>query len=207
MREYHKIQSVFKRDPDTHKFIEDEWSLPEFEYLSDNQWELTEKVDGTNIRVMCQDGVVSFGGKTENAQIPASLVKVLQDLFPPEKFKGVFNDNASVCLYGEGYGTKIQKVGSLYKPDGVFFVLFDILIGDWWLNHEDVIEIATKLDIEVVPTIDFGTLYDAIEFVKEGFNSCWGAFPAEGLVCRPKIELKDRAGHRIITKIKTKDFA
>jgi hypothetical protein len=210
MREYHKIQSVYKRDPITHKFIDGEWSLPEFDYLAECEWEWTEKVDGTNIRVIWDDMdklvdyEVIFKGKTDNAQIPASLVKSLQDLFPSEKFRDVFD--SSVCLYGEGYGNRIQKVGSLYKPDGVSFVLFDILIGEWWLKREDVIAIAAKMGIEVVPTVDWGTLWEAIMFVKKGFNSNWGAFPAEGLVCRPKVDLRSRDGHRIITKIKTKDF-
>ena len=30
MKEYHKIQSIYKRDEKTHKFIEGQFSLPEF---------------------------------------------------------------------------------------------------------------------------------------------------------------------------------
>ena len=53
MKEYHKIQTVFKRDPSTnHKtLLMDDYSLPEFEYLKNNHWIFTEKIDGTNIRV------------------------------------------------------------------------------------------------------------------------------------------------------------
>ena len=51
MKQYHKIQGLFKRGPDN-KFIEGEWSLPEFEYLAKLNWTWTEKVDGTNMRVM-----------------------------------------------------------------------------------------------------------------------------------------------------------
>jgi hypothetical protein len=43
-------------------------------------------------------------------------------------------------------------------------------------------------------------------FVQNGFTSQWGDFAAEGIVARPKIELKTRGGKRIITKIKHKDF-
>lgn len=52
MKEYHKIQTCFKRDEKTKRIIEGDWTLPEFEYLKDCQWVFTEKVDGTNIRVM-----------------------------------------------------------------------------------------------------------------------------------------------------------
>ncbi len=53
MNEYHKIQSIYLRDPETkHKrFLIGQWTLPEFEYLADNEWSFTEKVDGTNIRI------------------------------------------------------------------------------------------------------------------------------------------------------------
>lgn len=43
---YPKIQGLFKRDPKTHKFILWDYSLPEFEYLANNEWWCTEKVDG-----------------------------------------------------------------------------------------------------------------------------------------------------------------
>jgi len=45
-----------------------------------------------------------------------------------------------------------------------------------------------------------------IAMVKEGFNSQWGNFIAEGIVARPSCELLDRRGNRIITKLKYKDF-
>jgi hypothetical protein len=40
-----------------------------------------------------------------------------------------------------------------------------------------------------------------------GFTSTWGDFQAEGIVARPAVEMKTRSGHRIITKVKCKDFA
>ena len=54
MNEYHKIQTVFKRDMQKNgkTLLEGHWTLPEFEYLSVNIWSWSEKVDGTNIRVM-----------------------------------------------------------------------------------------------------------------------------------------------------------
>lgn len=45
-----------------------------------------------------------------------------------------------------------------------------------------------------------------VAFDRKGFNSIWGDFIAEGIVARPAVELKTRNGHRIITKIKHKDF-
>ena len=44
MKEYHKIQSVFKRDEKTHKFIMGDYSREEFKFLENNRWVYTEKV-------------------------------------------------------------------------------------------------------------------------------------------------------------------
>jgi len=202
--EYHKIQSVYKRSPDGKVFLIGEWSLPEFEYLQNNVWVWTEKVDGTNIRVMWDGETLElkFGGKTDNAQIPTFLYDRLNVLFPKEKFYG----RQTMCLYGEGFGAKIQKGGGNYISKGVDFVLFDVKIEEWWLNRDSVECLAKELYIQIVPIIGEGTLNEAIEKVKNGFLSQWGNFTAEGLVMRPKVELKARSGKRIITKVKHKDF-
>lgn len=195
-----------------------QYALPEFEYLKDNTWVFTEKIDGTNVRVMWGGAGLSFNGKSDNAQMPMFLITKLQELFdttPKRKlFKELFEqpnedgtiDEPEVCLYGEGYGAKIQKGGGNYIKDGVGFVLFDIKIGDMWLERENVEDIANKFGLKVAPIIGEGTLDDAIELAKKGFSSQWGDFLAEGIVLRPKTELKTRRGDRVITKIKHKDF-
>ena len=367
MSEYHKIQTLFKRDMSNRKtLIEGEWTLPEFEYLAGNVWVFTEKVDGTNIRVIFKDGGITFGGRTEDAQIPAQLVTRMNERFLSlaAKFGEVFAHGSAV-LYGEGYGAKIQKGGGNYRDDQDF-VLFDVLvynaeydtikscpehhallnatltdlislrgsvnpaitatlrkkiqsgqqtssegrrstskpievqrherrqredatlkqssdsllsntnecfptrtacapfaavaatesvaeenrsrsaltiamqldqseacsvppvtlqftkpseichgstrqgctckINKWWLQRADVEDVAQKLCIEVVPLIGEGTLHDAVRLAKDGIRSTWGEFLAEGIVARPKTELMTRAGERIITKIKCRDF-
>lgn len=209
MKEYPKIQSIFKRDEKTHKFIEGQWSLPEFEYLQDNLWDMTEKIDGTNIRVSWEvDGKgefkLRFGGRTDNAQIPTFLLSRLQEQF--DEFDWASQFPAGVTLYGEGYGAKIQKGGGNYIPNGVDFILFDVLIDGWWLRREDVNGIAEMLGIRTVPFIGEGTLSDAITGIKAGVPSSFGDFLAEGMVLKPKVELQNRAGNRIITKLKHKDF-
>jgi len=213
VEKYHKIQTVWMRNPETKykTLIEGMWATPEFEYLKDNLWIWTEKVDGMNLRVMFEDGPssheVCFGGRTDKAQIPASLYNRLQDLFPVDKLHMVFESPISVCLYGEGYGAKIQKGGGNYIPDGVDFILFDVKVGDYFLERENVEDIAQKLDIDVVPIVGEGTLLEAIKFVRSNPSSqIASTHEMEGLVMRPKVELLDRRGRRIIAKVKAKDF-
>jgi ATP-dependent RNA circularization protein (DNA/RNA ligase family) len=207
MNEYHKIQTLFKRDMERNgkTLLEGQWTLPEFEFLAGNTWVFTEKVDGTNIRVMLKDGSVTFGGKTDAAQIPAPLVARLNERFLPLAAKMQEVLGCDACLYGEGYGAKIQKGGGKYRDDQDF-VLFDVNIGGWWLQRADVEDVAQKLGLDVVPIIGEGTLHDAIAAAKAGITSTWGNFQAEGIVARPKTELKARNGNRIITKIKCRDF-
>lgn len=210
MSEYHKIDSLFKRGPDNR--FTDEYSRPEFEYLRDLDWSWTEKVDGTNIRLYVPgpEDVAFEGnelayvkGRTDNAQIPPKLLLRLVELMKTMPLEKVF-DTAAV-LYGEGYGAGIQNGGKYsHTPE---FVLFDVKIGDWWLRRDAVNEVAGNLGISSVPVVGHGTLGEAVEFVRAGFTSTrWEGVQAEGLVVRPSVDLLDRGGRRIITKVKTRDF-
>lgn len=207
MIEYHKIQTVYLRDPATnHKtLLEGHFARPEFEYLKNNIWVFTEKVDGTNIRVNYDGDQVVFGGKTDNAETPTFLLAKLQDMFPADAFKKW--ESPALTLYGEGYGAKVQKGGGNYIPDGCSFILFDVLVDGVWLERHNVEDIADKLGIMVVPIVGKGTLLEGIDMVKYGYESRLRKTPPEGLVMRPEMELLNRRGHRIITKIKKEDFA
>lgn len=202
--EYHKIQTVWHRDPATnHKtLIKGAWAKPEFEYLADLRWVFTEKVDGTNIRIRLLGGNASIGGRTDDAQIPAFLIGRLREISDAALAAGLDN----MTLYGEGYGAKIQKGGGNYIPDRADFTLFDVFSG-MWLERTNIEDIASKLSLKIVPIVAEGGLADAIALARNGFNSAWGPFSAEGLVMRPAVELQNRRGERVISKIKTKDFA
>jgi hypothetical protein len=207
VREYPKIDTMFKRDMTHPKkvLLAGEWTNETFAYLADNQWQFTEKVDGTNIRVNYSNTVIEFGGRTDNASLPAPLVKRLEERFFPQRAAMAEAFPDGVTLYGEGYGAKIQS-GGLYRADQDF-VLFDVRIGDFWLRRGDVEGVAAKLGLDVVPIIGTGTLHSAVALTRAGIKSQWGDFTAEGIVARPVVELQDRAGHRVITKIKHRDFA
>ena len=209
MKEYHKIETVFERDTDgTKKLIEGQFRNETVEFLKDSTWQFTEKIDGTNIRVRWDGHTISFYGRTDKSQIPNHLLTRLNEIFhnvaTEELFEQMFGEK-EVILFGEGYGTKIQKVGDLYRQD-VDFILFDVMVEDVYLTRPDVETIASALGIEMVPIIMEGTILDAVNFIKTRPSSTIGQAPMEGVVGRPKVEVLDRFGNRLIVKIKVCDF-
>lgn len=220
MYKYPKIETIFKRDE---KFkITNEIRLPEFENIK--KWLITEKIDGTNIRIIYKRGEnlpkleglrledkLLIRGRTDNAQIPTFLYEVLLKMFSIEKFIEIFLDTKEVCLYGEGYGQKIQKGGGNYNK-GNSFRLFDIWIDGWWLEWDKVEEIAGQLSIGTVPTYGIRNIESAVNIVKNESMSIVaeeenGKFiPFEGIVARAYPMMLFRNGLPIKWKLKVKDY-
>lgn len=217
--EYQKINTLFLRD-EKKVIIPSSFTCDEFEYLKDCKWECTEKINGANTRIYISreyDGEddwlygVSFMGRTNNSTIPEHLNLKLQQIFYRVDWKTVFPSlmpGDSVCLYGEGYGNKIQK-GSSYISNDVDFILFDVKYNNWWLERKNCEDIANKCGIKIVPIVGYMTIPEAIDLVKKGFKSSISEdknLIAEGLVLKTPQGLLSRDGKRIITKIKHNDF-
>ena len=209
MEEYHKIKNIYERDPNTKKINEDKYTDDILQFLEDNIWEFTEKIDGTNIRIIWNGHKVSFAGRTDKAVIPVELSNRLFELFGGEANEQLFEQKfgaTPIILYGEGYGKGIQN-GGLYseKQD---FILFDVKIKENWQTRESVEDIANYFGIKIVPILLTGTLKEGVEFIKNKPLSKVGQKECliEGVVGRTKIELNDRFSNRVIVKIKVKDF-
>ena len=228
---YHKIQSVFLRDPANHHktFMMGEWAEPAFSYLAEDMWVATEKIDGTNMRLHIADPqegdsgslVAAFfrpgdvgrirsgvrfkvGGRNENSEIPVPLMERMSEI---GNRAGHLN---GLTLYGEGYGAGIQKGGG-YRSD-MGFILFDVMVTETgtFLERGDVEDIALKMDLPYSGPCWYGTLMAAVNRFRElddrPLDSLFRESEAEGWVLRPQTELRDRLGHRVITKMKVKDF-
>lgn len=205
---YEKIQTLWKRDPDN-KFVIMPGEHSKLEFSQVKEWVATEKVDGMNIRVIYNKDGIEFRGRTDNAQIHATLFKVLTEMFTVESLSQVFDleKAETVILYGEGYGAGIQS-GGKYRDDQSF-ILFDINIDGIWLMNEMVIEMAQLLNIEQVPILGLNwTIDDIVDFVKSQPESMIGKPKTvmEGVVCKSNPLMLDRMGRRIIWKLKIKDY-
>lgn len=211
--EYPKIETLFDRDPTNMKMVVvGRFRAPEFEAV--NRWSVTEKVDGTNIRVAVLPGDRVFvGGRTNDAQIPPPLLQFLTDTFTIERLRlGVRESAETVTLYGEGYGPKIQKAGQHYRASPSF-VLFDVRVGGAWLEDDAVSEMASKIGIDRVPFIanapvDTQTAIDmALGFsimAERGGGDA--SLRREGIVARSCPNLMDRTGRRVMWKLKARDL-
>lgn len=221
MMTYPKINTLWKRDARTHKIIEGDFSCLEFQSIKN--WHVTEKVDGTNIRVIFtrKIGVVNikFAGKTDDAQIPKGLLEHLEKKFVEnlDNVDMVFPNTSEVILFGEGYGADIQG-GKKYRPD-YSFVLFDVWVDGYWLEQKNVKDIAQKLFIGYVPVLfdgdaSLGDIHTQIKYYSTGslfsHSSLCGQNQtiAEGIVARSNplmLFRKDKTP--IMFKLKVKDYA
>ena len=211
MTEYTKIETVFERDMEgTKKLIEGKFRNETVEYLKDNRWIGTEKIDGTNIGIVWDGHNVSYQGRTERAQIPTHLMNKLIEMFGgtvnEELFEQKFGE-MQVILFGEGYGAKIQKGGGNYRSD-VSFILFDVYLPEQnlWLKRDAVEDIAKTFGVDVVPIVYEGDIAGAVEFVRRKPKSTIGTADMERIVCKTAVDMLDRMGRRLIVKIKVCDF-
>lgn len=247
---YPKIDTLYKRlftdkDPVTgeiryldkgksgNPLIEGDYARREFESIK--YWTVTEKVNGTNIRIeykfnVCQGGDVTIHGKNEGSSIPSNLFKYLQKTFPLPKLQEAFQNSNHVILYGEGYGSQIQlPPGKQHNPygDEVSFILFDSYIDGWWLDVSKVHEVAKKLDIKSVPLLDYTiskhkdthlpenswvtTTYiwtedQIVRYIKDSPVSKLGKHRMEGVVARSSPQLFFKDGRPVMYKLKCRDF-
>lgn len=212
--EYGKIDTLFERDEN---FRVDPTKLKHPVFATISQWEVTEKIDGTNMRFTLVEGEdkIKIDGRTDRASIPGDLFRYMTDLLSPAQLHQAMDEHGvgweRVTLYGEGYGAGIQK-GDQYRKNKAFR-LFDVLVGGkWWLDWKAVEDVAARLNIKTAPYLGSWTLAEIVAKVRDGVPSIVSVEEngtesiAEGVVARPIETLFDKRGQRLILKLKTKDF-
>lgn len=213
MIEYPKIETIWNRDPESFLVRPGEFRLPEFNLVS--HWLVTEKIDGTNVRLtLLPDGGANYQGRTNAAQMPPFLLNMLQERFPPSLLAAAFDPGTTAVIFGEGYGPKIQKGGGNYRKDPGFRI-FDVAVLTpkwiWWLNWTDVEDVAGKIGAETVPGLAREvTLETALGMVNypsatAGRDGGDSSITHEGIVVRTDPLLFTRSGARVIWKLKHKD--
>lgn len=177
MQPYPKMQSIWQRDSQTRLLIPGQYAYPQFERIQN--WYITEKIDGTNIRVIIKANL-------KDAAQPAKIIVLDRHGrgLPPAAVKqyvhnhlrsvdlSAFVENyilphESITLYGEGFGSNIQARGENYSPNASF-ILFDVKVGSVWQPYNKVVEISKVLNLQVVPVAGPMSLSTIIDYVKQG---------------------------------------
>ena len=113
-----------------------------------------EKIHGTSAHIIFNPPVTPTStGRLTFFAGGESHTKFLS-LFDEGKLLQAFNDlgvpsDKSVTVYGEAYGGSQQGMSHTYGP-ALKFIVFDVQIGNCWLNVPDAEEVTKKLGLEFV---------------------------------------------------------
>lgn len=165
----------------------------------------TEKIHGTSAHVSWKNGKVSLFAGGESAERFAALF----DAELPARFIALGHDE--VMVYGEAYGGRCQGMSATYGK-ALRFVVFEVQVGETWLNVENAADVAGKLGLDFVAyekistdlaAIDAQRDADSVQAVRNGMGP---GHKREGIVLRPLLEFRDHRGDRIIAKHKRDEF-
>lgn len=225
MQPYSSIETLYKRDKATNKLNFNEVRQPEWEMIKG--WMLTEKVDGTNIRVIVSEADIQIMGRSNNATVPPGIAAFILSTFPTHEeivaYFGGLTDR-TVTFYGEGYGPGIQGSDPMQyrtKEQGKAFRCFDILRSgtiDYWLSPEEWTGVCESLKIPTVT--DFGCIanipmgHEAALNMMDMFagksevaiQDSGSVIVPEGVVARPLFPLFNQYGSRVIWKLTRREF-
>jgi hypothetical protein len=230
MSEYASIKNLYasngQNGPGHKRGPEFGFSNPAFGSVTN--WLVTEKVDGMNIRVVFKpygwsddpsDPDLQFYGRTDRAQLPGDLLAHLQETITVPNLLAAFDYDLNwalgdddkyawqhgVVLYGEGYGPGIQKAGHAYGGTKRF-ILFDVKVGDSWLDWDDVVDVAQNLGIDHVPVLARNATLDVAKACVGGTRLLSDPAHVEGIVARAEPQLFDKWGQRVMFKYKVRDL-
>jgi len=205
MKEYQKIETLYKFDS-AKKGFTSEFYNPIVAYLKDLPWYGTEKIDGTNIRVLWNGHTFTFSGRTDDSVLPLEVKALLESTFDYNMEVSIeqkFGEK-EVMFFMEAYGGKVQN-GTYSGNERL--IGFDISIGGIYLDKLVSQQIFTQLFLPFVPITYYETLSEAIAYVKTNpMSKVDPTAHIEGLVCVPQMRIYDHMGNRIIVKIKVKDL-
>lgn len=166
-----------------------------------------EKIHGTSSHVGWNKGRVTYfsGGESHG-----KFLALFDNDALIEKFKALGHDK--VTVYGEAYGGVMQGMYETYGKK-LHFIVFDVQIGDTWLDVPSMDKTATKLGFEVVPYRKVSTDIEVLDFERDRPSEvaerrgCGTDKLREGVVLRPLNEMIRSNGDRVIVKHKGAAFA
>lgn len=168
-----------------------------------------EKIHGTSAHIGWKhdEKKIYFfsGGENHN-----NFLKLFDEAFLKAKFEELFLD-VDVVVFGEAYGGKQQGMSHTYGKE-LKFIVFDVKVGEVWLNVPNAEDVAHKLGLEFVhydkilvnlENLEVHRDADSVQAIRNGMGA---GHKREGIVCRPLTEMRINNGDRVICKYKPDEF-
>lgn len=151
----------------------------------------------------------TYDEQTKVAKLEAKFDK--KDTITSEGLYGVELEEIPIYIYGEYFGSGIQKCGKRYLKDSHDFAVFDICMQGWWIPKENRDNICKQLGLNQVPYLGVMTLAEIEKKVRAGFTTLYEnaedkTLLEEGIVARPTIPLFASNKERVIVKVKYCDY-
>jgi ubiquitin len=166
-----------------------------------------EKIHGSSAHLQWKDNKIIFFSGGEKHE---TFKKIFDEEFLTNKFKELF-EGINTTIFGEVYGGKCQGMSETYGKE-MKFIVFDVKVGDNWLDVPNAEDVAKKLNLEFVDYKLINANLKEIDFERDRFssqaiiNGCGNDKLREGIVLRPLIEVTKNNGDRIIVKHKRDEF-
>lgn len=166
-----------------------------------------EKIHGTSAHISWKENVLTFfsGGEKH-----AKFLELFNEEEMTEYFKEHFTD-IDITLFGEAYGGKCQGMSETYGKE-LKFIVFDVKIGEAWLNVSNAEDVTNNMGLEFVDYVKCNTDLVTLNYYRDlpssqAIRNDMGEDKLrEGIVLRPLEEYSDKRGNRVIVKHKRDEF-
>ena len=167
-----------------------------------------EKIHGTSAHISYNKGEVKVfaGGGNHQSFLGLFNIEALKAKFDAMCLEGV------CIVYGENYGGKQQGMSGTYGKEPKFIV-FEVKIGDYWLNIPKAEVVAKELGLEFVSykripceieAINTERDTNSVQAIRNGITE---PKMREGIVLHPIEEYTKNNGTRVIAKHKRPEFS
>lgn len=179
-------------------------------YTNIKQWVIQEKIEGMNMSVVVDPASETLELRGRTTATDYDFTKV--DLPSRESLIESLDikEGAKIILFGELCGGGIQKERYFEKPT---FVLFDVQYVSefhmFYLDPEAIPEVAKSCGLKSVPILGMTeNMIDSKESLEGWITNSLitSSVKAEGIVAKPRIEVNDKFGERIIYKTRYAHF-
>jgi RNA ligase (TIGR02306 family) len=174
---------------------------------------VTEKIHGTNARIGVVEGVLLAGSHGLQRKRPAPDKLATSLYWFPSTLATVMtlldslkDKQRQVILYGEVYGSRVQKL-HYGKKAGLGFAAFDLLLDGRYVDYDEFKGLCEQHGVETVPALGRGPYSpELVRSLSRGRTTLQDTHIREGVVVKPVMERLDPAIGRVILKYLNDDY-